>query len=133
VIVQAQKGEVSARGATYSRGAVLLRGESGKVDEDLAAVRAIAPDATIRTYYLALIATSAESNNVANSGPFTRVWACLTQGLTRLRDLRRQSWAAWPWIWGGESRSPGSRSWAARSPSNRQPSQERRARPGRRL
>ena len=43
-------------------------GEREKVVGDLPAVRTIAPDATIRPYYLASIATSAESNNVANSG-----------------------------------------------------------------
>jgi hypothetical protein len=43
-IVQAQNGKMSAPGgATYCRGAQLLRGESRKVGEDLAAVRAITP------------------------------------------------------------------------------------------
>ena len=61
--------EVSARGtSTYCGGAVLLQGRGEKVVGDLPAVRTIAPDATIRPYYLASIATSAESNNVANSG-----------------------------------------------------------------
>ena len=83
MIVQAQKGNVSARGATYSRGAVLLGGESGKVGEDLAAVHATAPDATIRPYSLAAIATSAESNNVANSGDSRAREAGSTHDLTR--------------------------------------------------
>jgi hypothetical protein len=47
---------------------MLLLGESGQVGGDFHAVRAIASDATPRPYYLASIATSAESNNVANSG-----------------------------------------------------------------
>jgi hypothetical protein len=40
-----EKGEVSARGATYREGAVLLWGESKKVGGDLSAVSAFAPDA----------------------------------------------------------------------------------------
>jgi hypothetical protein len=47
---------------------VLLWGEREKVGGVLSAVRAITPDATTRPYYLASIATSAESNNVAKSG-----------------------------------------------------------------
>jgi hypothetical protein len=47
-IVQAQNGKMSAPGgATYCRGAQLLRGESRKVGEDLAAVRAITPGTLI--------------------------------------------------------------------------------------
>ena len=65
---------------------MLLLGESGQVGGDFHAVRAIASDATPRPYNLASIATSAESNNVANSGDSLVSRACLTQDLTRLRD-----------------------------------------------
>ena len=62
-------------------------GEREKVVGDLPAVRIIAPDATIRPYYLASIATSAESNNVANSGDSMARAARSTQDLPRLWDL----------------------------------------------
>jgi hypothetical protein len=69
---------VSARGATDYEGARLLRRGSRKGRDVLAATRANAPDPTIRTYYLASIATRAESNNVANSGRPTQVCGVLS-------------------------------------------------------
>jgi hypothetical protein len=91
---------------------VLLR-EGGKVVGDIRAVRAITPDVTRRPYYLASIATSAESNNVANSGESLVRRVCSTHGLTRLRE---SVWTGEPGGLGhsGESGSPGSR-WGARA------------------
>lgn len=72
-------------------------GEIEKVGGDLSAVRAITPDATIRPYYLASIATSVESNNVANSGESLACAARSTQDLPRLWDLYGPvSLAVWP-------------------------------------
>ena len=72
-------------------------GEREKVVGDLPAVRTIAPDATIRPYYLASIATIAESNNVANSGDSMARAARSTQDLPRPWDLHGQvSRAVWP-------------------------------------
>jgi hypothetical protein len=80
--------EVSARGtSTYCGGAVLLQGRGEKVVGDLPAVRIIAPDATNRPYYLASIATSAESNNVANSGDSMALAARSTQDVPPAVDL----------------------------------------------
>ena len=62
------KGEVSARGATYREGAVLLWGESKKVGGDLSAVSAFCPGRLSRPYYLESIVTSVDSKNVANTG-----------------------------------------------------------------
>jgi hypothetical protein len=79
--------QVSARGASsHCGGGLLLWGRVGRSAARLSAVRAIASDATPRPYNLASIATSAESNNVANSGDSLVSRACLTQDLTRLRD-----------------------------------------------
>lgn len=62
-------------------------GEREKVVGDLPAVRIIAPDATNRPYYLASIATSAESNNVANSGDSMALAARSTQDVPPAVDL----------------------------------------------
>jgi hypothetical protein len=92
-----KKGEVSARGATYREGAVLLWGESKKVGGDLPAVSAFCPGRLSRPYYLESIVTSVDSKNVANTGRFTRFAACATKDLTRHRDLYGQvSRAVWP-------------------------------------
>jgi len=94
-------------------------GESEQVGDDVRAVRAIAPDATIpnartRPYYLASIATSAEADNVANSGDSLVPRACLTQDLTRLRDP-----------YGQGSRASGHLEWVARLPLAEQSLDER--------
>ena len=52
---------------------MLLWGRVGRSAAMFSAVRAIASDATPRPYYLASIATSAGSNNAANSG-YSLVW-----------------------------------------------------------
>jgi hypothetical protein len=90
--------KVSARGAsTHCGGGLLLWGRVGRSAARLSAVRAIASDATPRPYYLASTATSAGSNNAANSGYSLVSRACLTQDLARLRDLSEQgSLAFWP-------------------------------------
>jgi hypothetical protein len=67
-------------------------GEREKVGGDVPAVRAIAPDATIRPYSFASIATSAESNNVANSGRFAALCSRSTHDPPRL----------WGSTWTGE-------------------------------
>jgi len=70
---------------------------------------AIASDATLRPYYLASIATSAESNNAANSGDSTLGAACLTHD----PDSEGGSvWTGEPGVWAprGREGSPGSRS-----------------------
>lgn len=86
---------------------MFLWGEREKVGGDFPAVRVIAPDATIRPYYFASIATIVESKNVANSGDSLACAARSTQDLPRLWDLHGQvSRAVWP---PGESGSPGSR------------------------
>lgn len=71
-------------------------GEREKVGGDVPAVRAIAPDATVRPYYLASIATSAESNNVANSGRFAALCSRTTHGSASAGNVHGQvSRAVW--------------------------------------
>jgi hypothetical protein len=74
---------VSARGATYREGAVLLWGESEKVGGDLSAVSAFRPGRLSRPYYLESIVTSVDSKNAANTGGSLACAACSTKDLAR--------------------------------------------------
>ena len=68
---------MSARGATDYEGARSFGGGESEGPRRSSSARANAPDPTIRTYYLASIATSAEANNVGNSGRPTQLCGVL--------------------------------------------------------